>query len=335
AVAIRLLNAGALLGTSDGDYNVVDALSPDAVAMAEDLADPELLAEAYLPLGWKAVNSSEFEKARHYFEHSVALYVEAHHTWGTGYARYGLGWVDRMLANVDEAERQFELATPDLRKAGDSLMLGWVLGGRAILARYRFDFDQALELHHEALDLFESLGDRRAVSFNLICLGIVHNLIGDNETALDYSLRGVELQREIGWTELLHESLPIAAEIAAMNGDDQLALAYFHEGLDALEESRDLDRLTMALEDLVRIGPDRGEFGAAAILAGKADQLREETGRPMPPPYVPLTESARQAIEDELGDEFEPALTEGASMSFGEALDAARKAADRMWGQSG
>ena len=51
----------------------------------------------------------------------------------------------------------------------------------------------------------------------------------------------------------------------------------------------------------------------------------------MPPPYVPITERARQRIEEELGAEFEPALTKGASMSFDEALDLGRQTVERMF----
>ena len=64
----------------------------------------------------------------------------------------------------------------------------------------------------------------------------------------------------------------------------------------------------------------RGRALQAAQLLGAAAAIREEIGRELEPFQKELHDEVRVRLQEELGDEFEAAHSEGAAMTRGEAM---------------
>jgi predicted ATPase/class 3 adenylate cyclase len=330
--AIRLRIGGGYLAAFGGDPDVAEASATPALAQARALGDARLEAEARLALGYAASFRYDYEKARRHFEQSWALYAETRDTWGSGFARAALGWVARMLARLDEAEQHLDAALPDVRASGDRLGMAWMLQTRAILARYAFDYPKAKALHEEALGVHEALGDRRGVAFSYSCLGIVADLEGDPAAGVSYLERARSILDELGEESLLRELLFVMGEMAGKLGEHAGALGCYAEAFERLGKHPDPDQLCLALEGLARVTAHALEPETVAHLLGKADELRRQTGRPIPPPYLEPTDETRRASEEALGDRFGAAFADGATMSYGEAADLALATAQRVFG---
>jgi tetratricopeptide (TPR) repeat protein len=173
----------------------------------------------------------------------------------------------------------------------------------------------------------KALGNRGLQAFNYACIGIVDFHQGKYEDAIANHKRCADLERDIGSTgsevaENLH--LMAAAQFAAGNIDD--ASATVTNALDLLDSPRhDMTVLAGTLETLAGPLLDRGEAEFAARLWGWAMAVREEVGRPVPPPsrrgYAVIEERIATDTED-----HETLAAEGAALSYEEALAAGRQA---------
>jgi hypothetical protein len=112
------------------------------------------------------------------------------------------------------------------------------------------------------------------------------------------------------------------AQFAAGKIED--ASASLTDAFDLLDNPRhDLTVLAATLETLAGPLLDKGETEFAARLWGWAMAVREEVGRPVPPPNRPGYAVIEERIDT---DTAETLAAEGAAMSYEEALAAGRQA---------
>ena len=104
-------------------------------------------------------------------------------------------------SDISEGSRWLEAA---LRQSGrpntitEAATRPKLLSEAGTFAFYRADFDRAIRLRGEALELFRELGDDSGVAFALMCLGPQHNQPGDYEHAAPFFEEALALSRSIG-----------------------------------------------------------------------------------------------------------------------------------------
>lgn len=299
----------------------------DTIGMAERLRDDARLAEAWIIDARLRLRTDDFQASARSGDRALHAAKASNDDWVVAWASYTRGWPERMKSNVDDALPYFDQATAGMRKIGDTygVSLSAVAGG--IMARYRLDYDTARRRHEESLEGALALDSGQLEAFNYACLGIIDFLEEKYEDAIANHQRAVEIHREVGAT------IPDVAENLGLLANSQLALgrndaarASLAEGIDWLDDLGHPDKTTLAnlLETVSGALLDR-DADLACQLLGWATAIREEVGRPVPPPSRPAHEELEQRIQTAT-DDPEALAKEGATWSYEEALAIGRRA---------
>ena len=132
-------------------------------------------------------------------------------------------------------------------------------------AFYRADFERAIELHGEALELYRELGDDNGVAFALLCLGAQYLEKGDYESAAPFLEEALALSRRIGDKPNTAGTLHNLAEVERQRGNYQRAKALGMESIALAREIGDKWRLARIV----------GWVGLAAVWSGHEHDLAE------------------------------------------------------------
>ena len=95
----------------------------------------------------------------------------------------GSAWLEAALRQSDRA---------------DAATRAKLLSEAGTFAFHRADFDRAIVLHGEALELYRQVGDDSGVAFALLCLGAQYAEKGDYERAAPFFEEALAISRRIG-----------------------------------------------------------------------------------------------------------------------------------------
>ena len=106
---------------------------------------------------------------------------------------------------------------------------------RLLLGNYGYtlialgDFDRALTLRTQALELYTKIGEEDERAVELAALGGLYFRMGDPERALRNAARRLIEQERISATAALASTLRVTANVASVLGDHQAALEYLRK----------------------------------------------------------------------------------------------------------
>src|SRR5919107_2062652 len=163
----------------------------------------------------------------------------------------GSAWLEAALLQSDRA---------------DSATRAKLLSEAGTFAFYRTDFDHAIELHGEALELYRQVGDDNGVAFALLCLGAQHMEKGDHERAAPFLEEALALSRRIGDKRNTAGTLHNLGEVERQRGNYERAKALGMESIALLREIKDDYNLSMVV----------GWVGLLEVWSGDEPDLAEE-----------------------------------------------------------
>jgi predicted ATPase len=222
-----------ILGLND------DALSTwsEAVAVAEQAgAQRELcFSEFAMALGFLTAGD---ERARVWSQRSIEHARQFGLTWSEGFALTIDAMGCAMVGDAAAATSEFQEALRIQRHLGDEEGAGMTLSGLASISASRADYDAALDLYQQALEAFETCGDR-----------------GEEARVLS----------ETAWTAL-------------DAGDNDLAQRKFLDAVQAHTDVASVRGVGMALMGLAATEVARGRLERAATLAAAAEFFTRQEG---------------------------------------------------------
>ena len=246
---------------------------------------PESRAKALAGAGGLALQQGDYEAARSYFEHSLAIWREIGNRKGIASTLANLGVVAFDQGDLSAAREQLEASLAIQRESSDKRGIAGSLNNLANVVCDQGDYAAARALHDECLAIRRELGDRRGIAMSL------HNLAAISHAHDDF--RSVRTLQE--------ESLAIFRELG-----DRRAIA-------------------AALEGLADVAFTENEPDRAARVWGAAERLREEIGAPLAPSERPRyhrqVTAARAASGD--GAAFDRAWQDGRAMTLDRAVECA------------
>jgi DNA-binding CsgD family transcriptional regulator/tetratricopeptide (TPR) repeat protein len=167
----------------------------------------------------------------------------------------GSGWLEASLRHSGRVEAATDVAT----RAN-------LLSEAGTFAFHRADFERAIELHGEALELYRELGDDSGVAFALLCLGAQYSEQGDHERAAPFLEEALSLSREVGDKRTIVHALHNLAEVERQRGDYERAKTL---GMQSVSLAREV-------EDKWMLGICVGWVGMLAVWSGEEhDDLAE------------------------------------------------------------
>lgn len=198
-----------------------------------------------------------------------------------------------------EARTLLEQAVPNGRRIRDKALLGHALLTLGLVHELLNEFDASESRTREAVDAYRACGDREGEAAALHNLGRALDAQGRPVEAMEYFVRSLEINREIGAV------LGIADDLGAMASLFQLADRYdeaarlHREALRLQEAAGHARGMIATLTDLSIIDRDTGRFDAALERLDRARSLAEAMGDPREIHDVRLTVAEVHMVKED------------------------------------
>jgi non-specific serine/threonine protein kinase len=163
----------------------------------------------------------------------------------------GSAWLEAALRQGDHA---------------DAAMRAKLLSEAGTFAFFRTEFEHAIVLHREALELYRQVGDDSGVAFALLCLGAQYGEQGDYERAVPFAEEALALSRRIGDKLNIASTLHSLAEAERGRGNYERAKVLGMESIALAREFEDRWPLARVL----------GWFGLTVFWSGGEYDLGEK-----------------------------------------------------------
>jgi non-specific serine/threonine protein kinase len=164
----------------------------------------------------------------------------------------GSGWLEASLRQSGRLEAATDVATR-----------AKLLSEAGTFAFHRADFERAIVLHGEALELYRELEDDSGVAFALLCLGAQYQEQGDHERAAPFLEEALSLSREVGDKRTIVYALHNLADVERQRGDYERAKTLGMENISLARE----------VEDKWLLGVCVGWVGMLALWNGEEHDL--------------------------------------------------------------
>jgi predicted ATPase/DNA-binding SARP family transcriptional activator len=244
-----------------------------------------------------------------------------------GHLHEARGWLDDVLAR--DVEQPGELRVRALLSAatvvfwegdyagldayaGEALQLSETLGDRRGMAEAldrlgtsaanAGDHRRGMELYERSLALIRELGDVRMLAVSTSNIGCLAMMEGDYERAEELSREGLELHERAGRRDGMQQPLFNLGAIALLTGRDADAQELFERGVELSRELGFLSGIAYSVEGLAAVAAARGDGGRAAELLGAAHAAGERSGVHLEPFEQALHDRTVACARELLGD---------------------------------
>ncbi|MGC1378470.1 MAG: AAA family ATPase, partial [Anaerolineales bacterium] len=140
--------------------------------------------------------------------------------------------------------------------------------------------DQALALAEEAQSISEQAGDRWNIN-PLLHLARINIRLGNISKARGYFLECIARSGEAGDKLSMNATLAELCDLERAHGYPAEAFSHYQETAQGWIELNNIGGAARCLECMAFLAIDHEEFETAALLLGKADSLRQESGQKM------------------------------------------------------
>jgi len=241
---------------------------------------------------------------------------------GVGDVLQVTGTVNAQRGDIETARRCYRESLEIRERLGDTAGVAALTNNLGIVAMRLGEPGEARRLGQRALDLYRQLGDQRRICSCEINLGWMDGMQGDHASALGHCDEAIRLAREVG------DRLNIA--IAENNRGDGLrdlgrlaeAAAAYATAARTYRDLNDRAPMMALLEDVAVLASRSGRHGAAFLLLGAADALREVLGSPRSAQASETLEAETATSAESLGEaEASRARETGRTLDFDRAVE--------------
>lgn len=218
------------------------------------------------------------DEALEEFREAVAIAEDLDDPEARVIALRGLGSGHMSRGEIATAQEVLGQAASLSRELEDPAALGATLSAYGHVFTRTKKYDRAIEIYHEAIDVFEEIGNRRGESVILNNLGIVYQYLDEDRRAIECFEEGVEIALAVENRSLLstlyinlgYANLAVAAFEAAIE--------YARDGREIAEEMGEPGMVVCALEIQAAERLERGALEEAEELAREAHELATDIG---------------------------------------------------------
>ncbi len=301
--AKALLGAAVLL-TSQGDPQRLDAYLEESLALRRQLADRAGIAEVLVRFGRELILRGDMVRATELLDEGLALYGELGDQRGIAEALEQLAFLARDRGDYARAMAMHEEALVLHREVGDLRGIAYALLNLAVMASsVQQDYPRAIVSYEEALTISRSLGNQQTIASVLNNLADIAVRLGDQPRALVLLEESLALFRELGRLTGVATVLENMGRIACAQGDTRRATELLHESLRLAWQTRTPEKIAGSLEGLAEVAWAERRTDAAARLYGAAVALRERASVLIWPADSPTYDRTVAAVRTALGDE--------------------------------
>lgn len=249
------LDAGTQRAEQKSLYDVADRRLAEAAQFFVAQGDLARAAYATNQRGKRALNLGADAEAAEHFGKAVSLAQRGMDPGEQVKALMNLAWSHRLQGQVRQAADEYASLLPMLDPQRDTYVYGVALNNYGFCLIALGEFDRALELHTQALQLFTDIGQNSERANQLTALGTLYFRVGDAHRALE-TLRAaiVELEKSANNRSLVN-TLRIAGNAASSIGQHDLALEYLRRSVSVDSNPHDMNRTrVLVASELRQIG---------------------------------------------------------------------------------
>jgi len=152
-------------------------------------------------------------------------------------------------------------------------------GNIGIIYQIKGELDKALEYYGKALQLDEELGSKAGMAADLGNIGNAYQTKGEFDKALEYYGKALKLNEELGSKAGMAADLGNIGNVYQIKGELDKALEYYGKALQLNEELGRKAGMAIGLGNIGIVYKIKGELDKALEYYAKALQLNEELGR--------------------------------------------------------
>ena len=300
----KVLLGAAILLTSQGDPQRLDAYLEESLTLRRQLADRAGIAEVLVSFGRELILRGEAVRATELLDEGLALYRELGDQRGIAEALDQLAFLARGRGDYARALAMHEEALLLRREVGDLRGIAYALLNLAVMASsVQQDYLRAIAWYEEALTISRSLGNQQMIASVLNNLADIAVKRGDQARALALLEESLALFRELGRLTGVATVLENMGRIARVQGDIRRATELLRESLRIAWQTRTPEKIAGSLEGLAEVAWAERRADDAARLYGAAAALRERAGVLIWPADSPTYERSVAAVRTALGNE--------------------------------
>jgi CHAT domain-containing protein/tetratricopeptide (TPR) repeat protein len=228
------MNAGTQRAEQKRMYEAADRRLAEAAAFFATHNLPVRAEYAVNMRGIRALNVGDYDSADKLFSQAVEMARANNDVSEQTNALGNLAWVHYRRGFVAQAAREYEKLLPVIDKDLHSYQYAVLLANYGFALIALGDFDRALEVHTEALELYTKVGDQDERATELSALGGLYFRMGDAERALETLRAAIVAQEQVSDARGLASTLRIAGNASA-------ALGLHAQSLDYLRKSAQID----------------------------------------------------------------------------------------------
>ncbi len=185
---------------------------------------------------------------------------------------------ENTLKSYRSALEKFELSVRLYQEIGDKGNAGSSLLGVGLIQNLLFENDAALASYQQALAIFREIGHKELEARALNNIGRLYDEIGEKQNALDYHLQALPLRLITGDKYGEANSLNSIGSVYADLGERRKAIDHFERALKIQTETDDKRAQAITLSNLGRLYDELGEAGRALELLERSLELRRTVG---------------------------------------------------------
>lgn len=153
--------------------------------------------------------------------------------------------------------------------------------GLGVLAAEQGDYQRAVPLLEQSLELYQQLGDKLGAARSLTSLGIVAVDQAEYGRATCLYEQSMEIVRADGDETRIATLLNNLGNVALMQGNYERAITFFEECLVLKREVGDKDGVAIVLNNLAELARDQGDFEHATALNEESLGIKHDLGDKM------------------------------------------------------
>lgn len=316
-----LANLGTLAQAGDNNYKKAGTYFDEAVKLATEIKDDNILAFCYLRL--KGLNRAQgkFVVAEDYIKKALDIYVKANRNKDAAYTLVEMGNdASYVYGDNVKAVKLLDQAQLISDTLNDITLKAYLLEVRSNVMAEAGEFQKALELGHQSFELYRSINNEWGLAGAYIDLGNIYKQLSEYDKSLRYQMASDSLYQKVNSEYNRLAPLANIGTVYTAQGDYKKGLEYYQKSYEIMKKAGDYNENFGIIHSL--IGESYfylNDFVQADKWLRDALTVFDKVGAPRPKTEA-LSMMGRLKIEEKKFAEAARFLNEGAKAAKEKSL---------------
>jgi len=261
-----------------GKYSQSLTYYSEALEIATELNDKNLISEVHGAMGIVFKNQGEYALALEHFELALSTAIELKDTSWIAACYANAGNIYRRLTNYPKALDYFLKALEVFEQKGETRRIA--IGNMNIGNLYedQQDYITALEYYSRALQLSYKTNDKKRISECLMNVGNIYANKKEYTVAREYYQKSLKINEELGYLPSHDNCYEHIGSTYEAEGDLDKALEYYTKSYELAKNENDKITLALVLGNLSNLNIKKKKYEEALELATQSLEISLETG---------------------------------------------------------